>query len=116
MDENACACPVIKQGDAYCVPVELFLNGTKLTEADLPLLEEIEFTLGGCVSVRVDAAAGYSAALGAFLLPLTQEQTFALDAGQTELDVRVQWRDGNVLGIREMLKIKVADAASEEVL
>lgn len=108
--------PNIKQGDAYRVPVWLYFNGEPITEDVIELLEEIEFAIGDVTPVRLDPRACYSAELGAFLLPVTQEQTFALEEGSTELDVRVQFLGGDVLGAREKAKLKVLDATSEEVL
>ncbi len=118
MEQTHCARPVIKQGDACCIPVALYFNGVPVTVSLLPLLEEIEFTLGGegAEPVRMPAAESWNEALGMFLLPVTQEQTLALVAGQTTLDVRVRFLGGRVLGAREKAKIKVADATSEEVI
>lgn len=110
--------PTIKQGDAYYIPVTLYFNGEKITADEIPLLEEIEFTLGdeGAKPVRIPASESWNDTLGMFVLPVTQEQTFALDEGRTTLDVRVQFLGGNVLGVWEKTKIKVVDATSEEVL
>lgn len=110
--------PTIKQGDAYSIPITLYFNGEKITEDLIPLLEEIEFTLGdeGVEPVRIPAAEAWNETLEKFLLPVTQEQTFALEEGRTTLDVRVQFLGGSVLGVREKAKIKVVDATSEEVL
>ena len=108
--------PTIKQGDAYSLPLELYLNGTKLTAEHLPMLEEIEVTIGETEPIRLEAAAAWSEASGAFLVPLTQEKSFALEEGRTDFDVRVQFHGGDVIGIRKKVKIKVVDATSEEVL
>ena len=118
MEQLSCARPVIKQGDACCIPVALYFNGEPITAALLPLLEEIEFTLGaeGTPPVRMPAAESWSETLGMFLLPVTQAQTFALDEGRTTLDVRVRFYGGSVLGVREKASISVADATSEEVI
>lgn len=110
--------PCIKQGDACSIPVKLYFNGEAITADVLPLLEEIEFAFGDedLKPVRIPAAESWSDTLGMFLLPVTQKQTFALDVGLTTLDVRVRFRGGGVLGVREKAKMKVADATSEEVI
>ena len=108
--------PLLKQGDAYKFPVTLYLNGEKMTGSILPLLEVIEFTLGNLEPVPLDPTEIYSETLEAFLFPVTQEQTFALEEGRTEMDIRVQFLGGDVLGIRQKIKLKVMDATSEEVL
>lgn len=59
----------------------------------------------------------YNDALGSFIVPVTQEETFDLPEGETiRVDVRVQFPGGMVLGVIDELKAKVADAISEEVL
>ena len=50
-------------------------------------------------------------------VPLTQEETFALEEGDSiSLDVRAAFADGSVVGTKVMQKIKVLDALSEEEL
>ncbi len=106
----------IKQGDAYNIPVKLFFNGVAISTETLSLLDEIEFALGDLDPVRIPASEAWSEALGEFLLPVTQEMTFALEVGKTDLDVRVQFLGGDVLGVREKARIRVIDATSETVL
>lgn len=109
--------PTIKQGDAYYLPVHLYFNGEEINADLLDMLEEIEFALADLEPVRLTPAESYSEALGCFLLPLTQKQTFELEEGRTTtLDVRVQFLGGNVLGVRQKAKMKVLDATSEEVI
>lgn len=106
----------IKQGDACSIPVMLFFNGAEINSEVVEMLEAIEFAFEDQTPVSVPAAEAWNAELGAFLLPVTQQMTFAMDVGNTTLDVRVQFRGGDVLGVREKAKIKVVDATSEEVL
>lgn len=113
---NASTLPTIKQGDAYNIPVKLYFNGDAIDSETLDLLDEIEFALGELPPVRIKADEAYSTALGEFLLPVTQEMTFALPVGTTYLDVRVQFLGGDVLGVRQKAKIKVVDATSEQIL
>lgn len=113
---NASSTPTIKQGDAYRIPVKLYFNGDEINSETLALLEEIEFALGELEPVRIPASEAWSSVMGEFLLPVTQEMTFALPVGTTYLDVRVQFLGGDVLGVRQKAKIKVVDATSEEIL
>ena len=108
--------PTIKQGDAYSIPLHLFFNGDEIGPETLRLLEEIEFALGETEPVRIPAKDAWSDALQCFLLPVTQEQSFALDTGCTTLDVRVQFYGGNVLGVRQKGHLRVTDATSEVIL
>lgn len=108
--------PLIKQGDEYNMLVELKLNDEIIGEDHLPLLAEIEFALGDLEPVHLNPARCYSKSLGKFLFPVTQEQTFRLEEGRTDLDIRVQFVGGNVVGIRQKLRLKVLDATSENVL
>lgn len=115
-DMTTTTIPTIKQGDAYNIPVKLFFNGTAISSETLSLLDEIEFALGDLPPVRIAADEAFSSVLGEFLLPVTQEMTFALEVGKTDLDVRVQFVGGDVLGVREKARIRVIDATSETVL
>lgn len=111
----------IKQGDAYSIPVSAKLNGSPLNLAEVA---KIEFTLGdgdGTIYARklypgevtVDEIEG-----GLWLmLPLTQEETFAMPAdGAVAFDMRVYFNGGDVKGAKSMQYIPVLDALSEEVL
>lgn len=108
--------PSIKQGDACSIPVHLYFNGTEIGAELLDMLEALEFAFPDQEPVRLPAAEAWCEALGCFLLPVTQAQTFALDEGRTTLDVRVRFYGGSVLGVREKGKMNVVDATSEEVL
>lgn len=118
MEQNTCRMPTLKQGDECIIPVTMYFNGERLGAEHLPLLEAVEFTLGdeGAQPVCLPAADCWSEALEAFALPVTQEQTFALEEGRTALDVRVRFRGGGVLGVRRKANIQVADATSERVI
>lgn len=108
--------PTIKQGDEYYMPVELKLNDEIFGEDYLPLLAEIEYALGDVEPVHLNPARCFSKSLGKFLFPVTQEQTLQLEEGRTDLDIRVQFVGGNVIGIKQKIKLKVLDATSENVL
>ena len=107
--------PCIKQGDAYDLRIALELNGEALTAEDLPLLHCVEFMLGDGVRRVWPAEGGFFD--GAFLMPLTQADTFSLEEGElVEFDARVHFTGGAVVGLKKKLRVKVYDALSEEVL
>ena len=117
MSELSCmeTIPCIKQGDAYDLRVELELNGEAVTAEKLPLLHCVEFMLGdGIRKVWPDDG---SFADGAFLVPLTQRETFLLDAEEpAEFDVRAHFAGGAVVGVKKKLRVAVCGALSEVTL
>lgn len=107
--------PCIKQGDAYDLRIALDLNGEALTAEDLPLLHCVEFMLGDGVRKVWPEEGGFLN--GAFLMPLTQADTFSLEDGETvEFDARIHFVGGAVVGLKKKLRVMVCDALSEEVL
>ena len=107
--------PCIKQGDAYDLRIALDLNGEALTAEHLPLLGCVEFMLGDGVRKVWPEEGGFLD--GAFLMPLTQADTFSLEDGETvEFDARVHFPGGAVVGLKKKLRVKVYDAISEEEL
>ena len=117
MSESNCieTIPCIKQGDAYDLRIALELNGEALTAEDLPLLHCVEFMLGDGLRRVWPEEGGFLG--GAFLMPLTQADTFSLEDGETvAFDARVHFTGGAVVGLKKKLRVKVYDAISEEVL
>lgn len=117
MSETNCieTIPCIKQGDAYDLRIALDLNGEALTEAHLPLLHCVEFMLGDGVRKVWPEEGGFFD--GAFLMPLTQADTFSLEDGETvEFDARVHFTGGAVVGLKKKLKVRIYDAISEVIL
>lgn len=107
--------PTIKQGDAYSLRVPLKLDDEAVTAEDLPLLHCVEFMLGDEIRKVWPDDGTFSD--GSFLVPLTQEETFALEEGtRVEFDVRVHFIGGAVVGLKKKLKVKVYDAISEVIL
>lgn len=105
---------VIKQGDAYGIPLEIQLNGATLTDTDV---KQVEVYIGESIRKLFPGQITYVPELGRFSVPVTQEETFTLPEGETiRVDVRVQFLGGMVLGVVDTLKVKVANAISEEVL
>ena len=107
--------PCIKQGDAYDLRIALELNGEALTAEALPLLHCVEFMLGDGVRKVWPEEGGFLN--GAFLMPLTQADTFSLEDGETvEFDARIHFVGGAVVGLKKKLRVMVCDALSEEEL
>ena len=117
MSELSCmeTIPCVKQGDAYDLRIALDFNGETLTAEHLPLLECVEFMLGDGVRRVWPEEGGFVD--GAFLMPLTQADTFSLEDGETvEFDARIHFVGGAVVGLKKKLRVTVSDALSEEVL
>ena len=107
--------PIIKQGDAYAVQVSLTFNGEPIVYSDLDLIEEIEFTFGELAPMRFKPKDIYNTTIGAFLVPLTQKQTFMLEDGKILVDCRVQFWGGDVVGVARMVRVFVREALSWEI-
>lgn len=108
--------PIIKQGDAYAVQVSLTFNDEPIVYSDLDLIEEIEFTFGELAPMRFKPKDIYNTTIGAFLVPLTQEQTFWLEDGKILVDCRVQFWGGDVVGVSRMVRVFVREALSWKIL
>lgn len=111
---------VIKQGDAFQMPITISLQDAATGETIKPQIvdiEKVEVCIGDSIRKLYPDGITYDASSGCFYVPLTQEDTFALPEDDTvELDLRVRFVGGGVLGIRKKERIKVIDATSEEVL
>lgn len=104
---------IIKQGDAYALPVGVTLNGAAIAQEDI---DTVEFMLGD-VRKLYPADATFNPEDNCFYVNLTQEDTFSLPANSAvNLDVRVKFVGGNVKGVKKMAAVTVIDATSEEVL
>lgn len=107
----------IKQGDAYAIPVSLRLDDEVVTEDSLDLIETVEFMISEEIRKVYPDDVSFDAENNVFLVPVTQEETFALEEGETiKVDLRVEFIDGDVIGTKTMEKIKVVDALSEVTL
>ena len=107
-----CGLPTVKRGDAYRLRVPLELNGEAIAAEDLPFLHCVEFMLGEEIRKLWPEDAAF--ADGAFLIPVSQEETFSLEAGdRVDFDVRVHFVGGEVVGLKQKGKIRVVNAISE---
>lgn len=104
----------IKRGDACALAVHVQLDSQAV---DVDSVETAEFCLGGAMRKLYPGEVEYSGQEAAFLLPLTQEETFALPANTAlPLDVRVKFTTGEVLGSTRMGAVAVCGTISEEIL
>ena len=108
--------PIIKQGDDVYLQVTLYFNGDVITENELPLLDEIEYCFVYEEPRKIKAADAWNDTLEKFLLPVSQENSFVLEDGKTNIDVRVKFYGGNVLGVRHRDRMRVLEANSQEVI
>ena len=90
--------------------------GTSDYAAEKPLLDEIEYCFEYEKPRKIRAADAWNDTLGLFLLPVSQENSFALEDGRTDIDVRVKFLGGNVLGVRRKDRMRVLEANSTEVI
>lgn len=79
----------LMQGNTYALPIKLKMCGRYITPDDVDV---VEFTFGNVVK-NYPQHVSYSD--GAFILPLSQEETFAL-AGMIKYQTRVLFKDGQV--------------------
>lgn len=104
----------VKQGDQYALPVRLWANKDVV---DPDEIEVAEFMIGGERHLYPTGDVTYDAVSRSFLVPMTQEQTFAYEAGSMiDVDLRVKFTGGDVVGAKRMDQISIVDAISEEVL
>ncbi len=86
----------IMQGDQY--PLTFALTGADGASVPREVLGEIEIVIG---DLRKTLSAGeitYDESTGMISLPLTQEETFSLEARAQRVQVRIRSYDGKVIG------------------
>lgn len=100
------------QGDAYSLPIVL-RQGKLLITPEMVL--RLEITIGN-LTRTYPGAVRYDADGGQWLFPLTQEQTFAFQAGRTPpVQARIKFNDESVVGAKGKT-IYVAASRSKGVL
>ena len=105
----------IKQGDAYSIPVSITVDGDTVNAETIALIETVEFMVGEGIRKVYPGDVTFDYENSVFLVPVTQDETFALEDGdRISFDVRVGFVGGDVVGTKVMQIIKVLDALSEE--
>ena len=99
------------QGDSYRLPIQVTMNGEVVT---LNMVEDVEVMLGGIRKTLGDGSVSYDDAQEAYLVSLSQEDTFRLRGG-ANVQVRVKFLSGDVLGV-DLGYVDVISSASKVVL
>ena len=108
---------IIKQGDAYGLPIYVEVNGQDITEETLYLIDTVEVCFDDvCKEYKADGSGEVTFADNAFWYPLKQEESLKLTEGPGTIDIRVKDISGEVHGLHYPLRVTVADAVSRRVL
>jgi hypothetical protein len=84
----------LHQGNTYELPIKLTIDGTALTSEDVTTVEVSFETREGVLIKKYPDEATYNE--GAFIIPLTQEETFAM-SGNLAYKARVLLADGKTV-------------------
>ncbi len=103
----------IMQGDQYAIPFEIL--HTDETAADADDFADVEIMVGSLSKTASAGAITYSEVHKAFLFPLTQEETFAMQNVPQDIQLRVKTGTGDVIGIK-LGQMIVEASRSKEVL
>ena len=99
---------VIYQGNTYNLPLKLTMKGAAIVDTDV---KTVEFSLGELVKTYPEQATFDGEK---FILPLTQEETFALQK-DTSFQIRVHFVDDSVKCTGQRA-VKVMPSISKAVL
>ena len=106
----------IKQGDAIYIPVTVTLDEETVTSEDVALIDELEFMIGKCIRRVAKASECWSDEAEAFLFELRQADTLLRRPGIYPFDCRIKLASGEVIGMNNTEKIRIADSMSREVI
>ena len=98
-------------GDSYSIPINLTVNGEGVSAERF---QEIEVCIGRVRKTLTSGEIVYDAEQSAFLVPLTQKETFSL-AGRSRINVRCKFHGGSVVGI-DLGVLEFEQSLSKEVL
>ena len=101
------------QGDSYGISIEILKSdGAAVAPADVL---DVEITIGLLQKTFSYGEVRYDDASGAWIFPVTQEETFKLPSVRAKAQVRVLWKSGDVEGVA-LDSIDVRESISKEVL
>lgn len=107
---------IIKQGDQYKLAVGLEKDGAEIDESTIYSIEAVEFYLGdNLMEYKSDGTGDVVFAGQDFLLPLTQQMTFALRSAPVPLYIRVKELSGDVIGLDKVM-VQVDETRSRREL
>lgn len=99
------------QGDSYGIPVEIKRgDGAAVTNADIL---DVEVVIGSLRKTYRNGDIAYTN--GKWIFPLTQEESFSFPSGEVKAQVRVKWRNGEVVGC-SLGRVTVNYSRSKEVM
>lgn len=99
---------MIKNGDAYALPFTVKLDGVTMEPPDI---ETVEVFLGRNRKVYPGDIV-FDENERKFLLEVSQRESFDLRREETEIDARVKFSGGDVIGIKMPIPVRVAAARS----
>lgn len=103
----------LKQGDEYYIGITAELNEKRISVGDVAVAE---FCVGD-IRKMYPGEVTYDNDLELFLIPVTQEETFQLTAGEAiPLDMRAKFKNGQVMGFKTLKYVTVYEALSREVI
>lgn len=100
----------IMQGDAYSIPIAV--TAADGTTIDNTIVEAVEVMIG---FLRKTYPAEITFSAGKWLFPLTQEESFRLSGYQQNVQIRIKFNSGEVVGT-VIESMPVITSASKEVL
>ena len=101
---------LVTQGDQYNILLKLEVNGQLMSLENIKL---IEFTIANNSKTYPDTVQ-YDGENGVFLVPVTQEETFAFEEVES-LQVRIKYNDNSIVGTN-IVKFNVRDSLSKTIL
>ena len=100
------------KGDAYSLPISIQTDsGTATAES----FEEVEVCVG--TDIRKTLSSGeirFDSERSLFLVPITQEETFAL-GGRAKVNIRCKYHSGDVVGV-DLGILEFTPSLSQEVI
>lgn len=91
---------IIMQGDQYDLTFDLTVNNEEL---DIETISKIQFKVGNLLKTYVandeNTEVTYNTEDKLFYFPLTEEETFALDNSNVNVEIRVKFTDDKIKGL-----------------
>lgn len=100
------------QGDEYKIPFEIEIDGFAANGENVA---DVEISIGNITKTMSSGAITFDAEQGAFLFPITQNETFSLRNTPQKVQVRVKDNQSNVQGI-QLENIDVVGSVSKAVI
>lgn len=82
----------IMQGDSYSIPIEIS-TGENMFAIDISELDELEIIIGNIRKTLNKGTITFND--GIFYFPISQKETFSLEDGEHDIQVRVKLKDSN---------------------